>query len=764
MCDNTPVSRLLRDDVLRRDAHAKVRAAYGMSCSHVNKSTSEYISSIQAFRRSWYEKMSSVLFSHDEDVTPLLRVLCAAGGKCTADNRPSYQFGKRLDLVSNKYCRTHDAADGEKKRCVSREETCDWIIFAMSPALDQCIKHIERGLSTGAYYQGCCRSCGETWPGDYPAEYITHCGSTNTCVEDTRTAARAELESMRELYKIAVDQMEDFRVIVENVSQDALSEMMFPTAPPQHWMRTRSVLERPTGKEDRRGCNYREGCDIPYVAIELRESAFKMLRPYQREAVASVLNNGRVQSGTVVIPCGGGKTAVMAGIIASVRRSSMIVCSSADSAEYVRHDIVRKWTHCDPDRILVFHGRRRPPKRFLNNYTDGMIIITTYHIMSSVLAETDGIEDGVSRMWRTFIKNYNFAVVCLDEMHNLFTDRRQEFLMEMRCCQRDFEDPTRAAFVGLTATPERNDGRHESEAFKQVFGNDALGSQRIYCSIDMLRKKKYIATVKTIMYNLPPDSSLAMIPDKMNEVTRMCLESNRLNLIALLLSRILKNAKSRVIVYFPRLAPLRFFVKTMRSESTSTFFKSRGVKPPNVFMVDGSITDVARQRAYASFCETTKDETKETGAILVMSQVGSEAINLPPTTHYICVCIDQAVSPVQMIGRVQRATSTKHKAVFMCIGASSAEVHRFETKLSLYALSSGYNFKRTDVTQQRIGDVGREVQVFSYLRTGDEQTSRRTPPPEVMDRSPKKRHLKRRQSSSSSSEPRLLKRSLKRRD
>lgn len=72
----------------------------------------------------------------------------------------------------------------------------------------------------------------------------------------------------------------------------------------------------------------------PNVSIELRAST--IIRSYQEQSLSKMFSNGRVRSGIIVLPCGAGKTLV--GIVAActIKKSTLVLCTSAVAAEQWR--------------------------------------------------------------------------------------------------------------------------------------------------------------------------------------------------------------------------------------------------------------------------------------------------------------------------------------------------------------------------------------------------------------------------------------------
>lgn len=144
------------------------------------------------------------------------------------------------------------------------------------------------------------------------------------------------------------------------------------------------------------------------------------LRPYQREAVTAIR---RGVQGTVVMPCGGGKTVVGAAAIGALGRSALVLVHS--------HDLLEQWRAVLAGRLgieagIIAEGKVEP---------DLVTVATVQTLVRLGTAEFDAL---VRR----------FGVVLVDEAHHAPAATFQMVLGRLSARWR----------IGLTATPEREDG------------------------------------------------------------------------------------------------------------------------------------------------------------------------------------------------------------------------------------------------------------------------------------------------------------------
>lgn len=72
----------------------------------------------------------------------------------------------------------------------------------------------------------------------------------------------------------------------------------------------------------------------PDLKIEIKSTT--QIRPYQEQSLSKMFSNGRARSGVIVLPCGAGKT--LTGIIATstIKKSTMVLCTSGVAVEQWR--------------------------------------------------------------------------------------------------------------------------------------------------------------------------------------------------------------------------------------------------------------------------------------------------------------------------------------------------------------------------------------------------------------------------------------------
>ena len=170
--------------------------------------------------------------------------------------------------------------------------------------------------------------------------------------------------------------------------------------------------------------------------IDLRPNV--QIRYYQEHALSKMFGNGRARSGIIVLPCGAGKTLVGITAACTVKKSAIILCTSAMSVMQWREEF-KKWSNINPDDIAIFTSGE---KQKLNHKAG--ITICTY---SMVTQNTRRAHD--SKQVMDFIMSREWGLMVLDEVH----------VVPAEMFRRVTERIKTHSKLGLTATLLREDDK-----------------------------------------------------------------------------------------------------------------------------------------------------------------------------------------------------------------------------------------------------------------------------------------------------------------
>jgi DNA excision repair protein ERCC-3 len=99
-------------------------------------------------------------------------------------------------------------------------------------------------------------------------------------------------------FEVAADKMEDVRRRCKDIDLPALEEYDFRN-------------------------------DTTNANLDIQLKPMTVIRPYQETSLAKMFGNGRARSGIIVLPCGAGKTLVGITAACTIKKSTLVLCTSA---------------------------------------------------------------------------------------------------------------------------------------------------------------------------------------------------------------------------------------------------------------------------------------------------------------------------------------------------------------------------------------------------------------------------------------------------
>ncbi len=181
------------------------------------------------------------------------------------------------------------------------------------------------------------------------------------------------------------------------------------------------------------------------ISIELKPTT--SLRPYQEKSLAKMFNNGRARSGIIALPCGAGKSLVGITACATVKKPTVILCTSSVSVEQWRHQL-KLWTSIDDAHIARFTANNKDKliKQHLGQMhqasNNTAVLITTYTMVAF-----SGKRSFEAEAIMRFIESREWGLVLLDEVHVVPAKMFRQVLGKIKAHTK----------LGLTATLVRED-------------------------------------------------------------------------------------------------------------------------------------------------------------------------------------------------------------------------------------------------------------------------------------------------------------------
>lgn len=176
--------------------------------------------------------------------------------------------------------------------------------------------------------------------------------------------------------------------------------------------------------------------------IDLKPSS--RIRSYQEICLNKMFSNGRARSGIIVLPCGSGKTLVGITAISTIKKSALILCTSAVSVEQWRQSTMQ-FANVNTNNIARFTSDR---KEWFQDQSG--ILVTTYSMISYT-----GKRSFEAQKIMTAIQEHEWGIMILDEVH----------VVPAQMFRKTVSTVSHHTKLGLTATLVREDDKIEDLNF-----------------------------------------------------------------------------------------------------------------------------------------------------------------------------------------------------------------------------------------------------------------------------------------------------------
>lgn len=393
---------------------------------------------------------------------------------------------------------------------------------------------------------------------------------------------------------------------------------------------------------------------IKNLHIDLKPSCH--IRSYQEISLNKMLGNGRARSGIIVLPCGSGKTLVGITAISTIKKSAIILCTSAVSVEQWKQSILL-FTTINPYSVSRFTS---DCKEWFENYnventSQGGILITTYSMLSFSGKRSYDVQRIINKIFA-----YNWGIMILDEVH----------VVPAQMFRKVVSSVLHQCKLGLTATLVREDDKIEDLNF-------LIGPKLYEANWQDLSDKGHIAkvecsevwcemTAEFYREYLIQDTSKKRLLSIMNPV--------KIQMCEYLIQK--HEAQGDKIIVF----------------SDSVFaLKEYAIKMKKPFIY-GPTSQTERMKILKQFQINSKINT------LFLSKVGDTSIDLPEATCLIQISshFGSRRQEAQRLGRVLRAKKRNNpnfKAYFYSLVSKDTEEMHYSAKRQQFLIDQGYSFK-----------------------------------------------------------------------
>lgn len=363
------------------------------------------------------------------------------------------------------------------------------------------------------------------------------------------------------------------------------------------------------------------------------------LRDYQRQAIDAFWAGGGVRggSGTIVLPCGAGKTVVGIGAMDQVGAHTLILTTNTTALRQWRDELLDKTT-LDPDDVGEYSGVRKEIKP---------VTITTYQILTYRKAK-----DAEFEHFHLFNER-NWGLIIYDEVH-LLPAPVFRAVANLQSRRR----------LGLTATLVREDGKEE-----EVFS--LIGPKKYDVPWRVLEKQGWIATAECTEIRVPFATEQLRVEYAVAEPRdkyRIAATNRRkLRTIRALLE---KHEGEQILIIGQYLDQLGQIASMTDAP-----------------IITGQTPQGQRDELYEAF---------RSGAakVLVVSKVANFAVDLPDASVAIQVSgtFGSRQEEAQRLGRVLRPKSGSNVAQFYSIVTRDSSEQEFSSKRQLFLTEQGYRY------------------------------------------------------------------------
>ena len=382
-------------------------------------------------------------------------------------------------------------------------------------------------------------------------------------------------------------------------------------------------------------------CDSESLSIHLRERLSNgkelIIRDYQKKSAQALIGDKGPGTGfgTIVLPCGSGKTIVGMTIMDMLKTSTLIITTNISAVHQWIDELLDK-TDLNRDQIAEYSGENKEIKP---------VTVATYQVLT-----WRPNKEGPYPHFSLFHKR-NWGLIIYDEVHMLPAPVFR-VVAELQAVRR----------VGLTATLVREDGC-EGYVFSLV------GPKRYDVPWKELEREHWIADAECIevRIDLPVSSEIDYAVSTAREKHKIA--SMNIKKLPIVKEIIQKCPDDKILVIGQYVQQLSLIAKEL-----------------DVPLITGKTPNSERDKIYADF---RNGKTK----VLVVSKVANFAIDLPDASVAIQVSgtFGSRQEEAQRLGRILRPKERKSR-FFTLITRNTVE-EEFGSNRQKFLAEQGYEYK-----------------------------------------------------------------------
>lgn len=368
--------------------------------------------------------------------------------------------------------------------------------------------------------------------------------------------------------------------------------------------------------------------------IALKEGV--SIRDYQKDAVDSLMAGGGY--GTIVLPCGSGKTVVGIETMQRLKTKTLVLCPNVSAVHQWIRELLNK-TDLTPDMIGEYSGENKEIKP---------ITVCTYQVLTYREKKEDPMDEKFTHF--SLFTATNWGLIIYDEVHMLPAPVFR-ITAELQAIYR----------LGLTATLIREDGR-EDEVFSLV------GPKRYDTPWAELADRGFIAKAycHEIRIPLPKDEEIIYAMAAKREKYRIA--STNPDKIKIAENILKKHEGEQILIIGQYLEQLNEFKEHF-----------------NYPIITGTTSNKKRDELYDKF---RKGEEK----VIIVSKVANFAVDLPDASVAIQVSgtFGSRQEEAQRLGRILRPK--ERDSHFYTIVTEYTEEEEFASNRQKFLSEQGYSY------------------------------------------------------------------------
>ncbi|CCH44773.1 DNA excision repair protein [Wickerhamomyces ciferrii] len=385
----------------------------------------------------------------------------------------------------------------------------------------------------------------------------------------------------------------------------------------------------------------------PDLDIDLKPST--QIRPYQEKSLSKMFGNGRARSGIIVLPCGAGKTLVGITAACTIRKSTIVLCTSSVSVMQWRQQFLQ-WCTIQPESVAVFTSDNK--EMF---HSESGLVVSTYSMVANTRNRSHD-----SQKVMDFLTSREWGFIILDEVH----------VVPAAMFRRVVTTIAAHAKLGLTATLVREDDKISDLNF-------LIGPKLYEANWMDLAQKGHIANVQCAEVWCP------MTAEFYQEYLR-------------------ESARKRMLLYI--MNPTKF----QACQFLIQYHEKRGDKiivfADNVYALQEYALKLGKPFIYGSTPQQERMnilqnfQYNDQVNTIFLSKVGDTSIDLPEATCLIQISSHYGSrrQEAQRLGRILRAKRRNDEgfnAFFYSLVSKDTQEMYYSTKRQAFLVDQGYAFK-----------------------------------------------------------------------